>query len=210
MAQWTTTYNALLDDLETYTEDDTAEFQSQVEACINRAEERILRDLDVSLFNAVTSTSTAAGVDTIDRPNPRAVIKSIYVTQSSSHLIRRTLDYVQAHGGDGVPVYFHENAEHIIMTPTPDAVYTLKISEDQRITPLSPSNQTNWLTENAADLLLWGSLVESEAFLIAPERVQEFEQKYASALGPIRAMLRDSMQSNYEPISPTPQPQQTR
>jgi hypothetical protein len=77
--------------------------------------------------------------------------------------------------------------------------------------PLSASNTTNWLTANAADALLYASLIESESFLISPERVSEFTGRYASLVGPLRAFWRqESQQSDYDPLEPTPQPHQTR
>lgn len=210
MAQWTTTYTSLVSLLMTFTEDDTAEFSSAVAGCINRAEDRILRDLDLSLFNVATSTSTTSGQSTTLRPNPKSPIKSIYLPSLGVHASRRTRDYLQAYGGSGAPVYFCEDDADIVWAPTPDTAYEVVIVEALDVAPLSPTNVTNWISDNVADLLLKAALVESEKFLIAPERAQEFEQDYARLLGPLRAKYRSSMQTDYEPVSPTPTPTPTR
>jgi len=49
--------------------------------------------------------------------------------------------------------------------PIPDTANTLEIAYFKRLDALSDSNTTNWLTANAIDLLLYGSLIEAEPYL---------------------------------------------
>ena len=210
MAQWTTTYTSLIDLLGDYVEDNSTEFTSAVLGCVNRAEERVIRDIDLVLFNATASGTTANATATYAKGFTGSVALSVYLSDDNSYAERRSLAYVNSHGGTGVPRYFYENETQIKFAPTPDGTYSYSIEYLDRPTPLSVSNQTNWLTQNVADLLLLASLVECEGFLIAPERVQEFEQKYQQMLGPVRAFWRQQMQLTYEPINPTPAPQLTR
>lgn len=210
MSQWTTTYAGLVSLLEDYVEDTSTEYVSAVQGCINRAEERCLRDLDLAIFNSATSTTTSNGVATTAKAVTQSPVHNIYIASLARHVERRSREYIQSYGGSGSPVYFYDDTSLIYWAPVPDAAYTVVLTQMVRPSALTVSNTTNWLTENAADLLLWASLVESEAFLIAPERVQEFEGKYASCLGPLRAQWRESMQTGYEPVNPTPTPQQTR
>lgn len=212
MAQWTTTYSGLTSALRDYVEDNSTEYSSAVAGCINRAEERILRDLDLSIFNTVVSTSTSAGVASISKGFSESPVQSIYCASAYGFLEPRPRSYIQemSLGSQGVPSYFYEDQSSIYFAPTPDNVYSLSISYMLRPTPLSGSNPTNWVSLNAADALLWAALVESEAFLIAPERVQEFEANYAKQIGPLRGFWRTSQQNLYEPIAPTPTPAQTR
>lgn len=210
MAQWTTTYNGLIDLLGDFVEDNTDEFTSAVQGCVNRAEERVLRDLDLSVFIVTTSSTTSNGTATYTKGYTDASTNRIFFSGTLTFAERRSRAFIQAHGGTGVPQYFHEDETTIYWAPTPDDTYAFSVSYTQRPTPLSISNQTNWLTRNAADLLLNAALVEAEQFLIAPERVQEFEAKYAQLLGPIRGLWREQAQNQYEPIAPAPQPVQTR
>jgi hypothetical protein len=210
MAQWTTTYNELLDLLGTYVEDDSTEFNSHVAGFINRAEERALRDLDLAIWNTTSTARTSNGVANVVKSFDGAPVNEIWFSAAGEHAERRSLAYVRAFGSTGRPKYFYEDATRIYWAPVPDDSYSYDITYYARPSPLSVSNQTNWLTLNVADLLLWASLVECEAFLLSPERVQEFEAKYQQMLGPARAFWREQMQLTYEPINPTPQPIQTR
>lgn len=215
MAQYTTTYAGLKSSVESFVEDDSAEFQAVFQNLVNRAEERVLRDLDLVVFNTTLSTTTSDGVGTYAKGFTDAPIISIYFETaepgcSCKFAERRSRAYIQAHGGTGRPRYFHETETTVFWAPTPDDAYTFQLTYIDRPTPLSNSNTTNWITRNAADLLLYATLVEAETFLIAPERVAEFEEKYKQLLLPLRAFWRAQAQNSYEPINPTPVPAQTR
>jgi hypothetical protein len=201
MAQWTTTYTGLVALLETYVEDTSDEFDNNVQGLINRAEERILRDLDLGLWTSDQTVSTAIGTATVTKPTAAHVLKALYY--GTTPVLRRAREFVDMYGGSGVPLYFHEEETRLRFAPVPDAVYALTAKFLNRPTPLSSSNETNWFTDKCADLLLNAVLVESERFLIAPERSQEFEATYAGLLNALRAHYRDAAERDYEPIQPT-------
>jgi hypothetical protein len=181
MAQWTTTYAGLVSLLETYVEDTSDEFSDNVQGVINRAEERCLRDLDLSLWTADQAVSTAIGTATVTKPTAAHVLEAVYY--GTTPLLRRAREFVDMYGGSGVPLYFHEEETRLRFAPVPDAVYAL--------------------TAKAADLLLNACLVEAERFLIAPERSKEFEATYAGLLNALRADYRDVAKRPYEPLQPT-------
>lgn len=210
MGQYTQTYNGLVSELQTYVVDTSSEFTANVQKIINRAEERVLRDLDLSIWNTTISTTTTTSQDYTGKGFTESPVNSIYFTAAGVHADRRSRDYVQSYGGSGRPLYFYETDTRVYWAPTPDASYAVKLTYLDRPTPLSSSQSTNWLVENAADALLWAALIEAEHFLIAPERIAEFEQAYAQNIGPLRAFWRTNAQTSYEPISPTPAPVQTR
>lgn len=215
MAQYTTNYSTLKTSVESFCEDDSSEFQAQFQNCLNRAEERIIRDLDLVVFNTTTSGTTSSGVATYAKGFTDAPLISIYFSTGSDPCAckfaeRRSYAYIQAHGGTGRPRYFHETETTVYWAPTPDDTYSFELTYIDRPNKLTDSNTTNWLTRNVADLLLYGTLVEAETFLIAPERVQEFEAKYRQLLLPARAFWRTQAQNQYEPIAPAAEPVQTR
>jgi hypothetical protein len=211
VAQWTTNYNGLVSLLETYCDDTSAEYVSAVQGCINRAEERLLKDLDLASFNTTTTTSTVPGQIYISRPYSDTPTLTVFATATGIPLEPRSYDYIRMYGGSGLPQYFAEDKDNLYFAPVPDNAYALTLKYMLRPTALSASNTSNWLTENAADALLYGALIESESFLISPERVQEFTQRYASLVVPIRSAWKlQSQQSSYAPLDPTPTPHETR
>jgi hypothetical protein len=208
MAQWTTNYSDLLELIGTYIEDTSTEFVAAAPGVINRAEDRLLRDLDLSIWNVNVTTTTATGSATLTKSVD--LVQSIYDATNSRFLDRRTYDFVAMYGGSGPPLYYSEADTAITLAPTPDNVYSIRVRHLDRPQALSASNTTNWFTDNAADALLAASLVESERFLIAPERVTEFEQDYAAKIGPLRAFWRDVRAEPFEPLAPAPTVERTR
>lgn len=212
MAQWTTTYSGLVSALQDYVEDQSSEYASAVQGCINRAEERLFRDLDLSIFNEQSTTATSSGVGTYTTGGGDSSIHSIFCATAKGNLEPRPYSFIQDMqlGSSGVPSYFFSDETELFLAPVPDATYSLILTYCMRPTPLSSGTETNWFAHHAADALLWAALVESEAFLISPERVAEFEANYAKTINPLRAIWRSNAQNDYEPINPTPTPTQTR
>jgi len=56
-----------------------------------------------------------------------------------------------------------------------------------RPTALGTGNETNWLTTNASDLLLYGTLLESVGYLGMDERVPQWEDRYNRAMQRLKA-----------------------
>jgi hypothetical protein len=78
--------------------------------------------------------------------------------------------------------YADVDYEHYLIVPTPDADYVGEILYYERPEPLSDTNQTNWITRYAPQLLLYATLLEAQPFLKNPERIAEFQGLYDRAL----------------------------
>lgn len=213
MAQFTTTYSGLQTLVQDYVEDTSDEFTSNWQTMLNRAEDRCLNDLDLSIWNKSESTSTADGVDTITKPTGADLIRNVYDATSGTFVQRRPYDYVRMYGGSGAPLYFYEEERgtpKLYLAPTPDGVYSITIRYFERPNRLTASNTTNWLTNNAAWMLLYACLLEAEHFLIDPTRIQEFQSEYGAATNSLRGQYRHLAQRDYEPMQPVATPVQTR
>ena len=80
------------------------------------------------------------------------------------------------------PLYYADTDwDHFYLAPTPDQAYTFELLYYERIQPLSSTNQTNWLTQNAPNAMLFGTLLQAVMFLKNDQRTI-FEQKYQEAI----------------------------
>ena len=71
----------------------------------------------------------------------------------------------------------------IVMAPTPDANYVIKIYGNAMPATLESSNQTNYISLNFPQGLLYACLVEAYGFLKGPtEMLTLYEQKYTQEL----------------------------
>lgn len=212
-AQFTTSYSGLQNLVQDYCEDTSDEFTNNWQTLLNRAEDRCINDLDLSIWNKSTTTSTADGVQTVSKPSGADLVRTIRDTTTGRYLQRRSFDYVSEYGGSGAPIYFYEEetgTPKFYFAPTPDGVYSLVVRYLSRPSRLTESNTTNWLTDNAAWMLLYACLVEAEHFLIDPSRIQEYEMEYAKATNSLRGQYRSLAQRDYEPLQPAATPIQTR
>ena len=83
-------------------------------------------------------------------------------------------DYTPNPATTGLPKYyavFDENT--FILAPTPDSNYTFELHYKHRPASLTAGadSGTTWVSTNAPDALLYGTLVEAATFLKVPEEV---------------------------------------
>jgi hypothetical protein len=86
----------------------------------------------------------------------------------------------------GLPQYYADtDYEHWYLAPTPDQDYDFEVLYYERISPLSETNQTNWLTQYAPNAMLYGTLLQAMTFLKNDNR-QIFQQKFDAALAALK------------------------
>lgn len=194
---YTMTFNSLQVDLRRYLErgftlaDDPYVYE-QLPRLINMAERRIARDLKIQGFIVAVTTSLANGVSTYQKPNRWRDTISMTVSSgtSMSPVFTRSYEYCRNYWPDetqtGQPEFYADyDYTHWLIVPTPDAAYDLEVLYYELPALLDEAQQTNWLTEYAPNLLLYGALLEATPFLKNDERIttwQNFYQAAANAL----------------------------
>ena len=185
------TYAELSAKLQAWVEDDDAEFVGSIDDVINLGEMRVWRDLDLSIFTSENTTVTADGVVTATKPVADlelVVTQSIFYDNAGlrTFLELRSTDFVRDHqviGATAPPIYYSEQTETAwLLSPIPDAIYTLTARGVTRPTRLSSSNTTTWLSLHQDDILFKACLAEAEGFLKADDRVAMWSEQYAAAL----------------------------
>jgi hypothetical protein len=80
------------------------------------------------------------------------------------------------------PVFYSDyDYSHWLIAPTPDAEYPFEILYYELPPLLDDTIQTNWLTEYAPQLILYGTLLEATPFLKNDERIGTWQQFYDRA-----------------------------
>ena len=202
---FTTNYSELVARLQSHMEDDNADFVAELPAIINRAELRIVRDLNLEIFKETEATTIAAN-GTMATPTDSVRVEWLR-TASGRTLQRRSHDYVVEFGGTGAPLYFCEeqDGDVVRVAPAPTSSTNAETRFIKRPAALSADNLTNWITDHTADLLHFAALVECVHYLIEPERVTEFEAAYQSRLVVVRRELRGLEAADYGEVERTPQ-----
>ena len=180
-----------------YCETSESTFDTQLTTFIQEAEERILKNVELPDFRKnVTGTSTASSTY-LSTPTDFLSPYSLAVISSSvySYLLFKHVsfvrDYTPNSSTTGLPKYyavFDENT--FILAPTPDSNYTFELHYKHRPASLTAGadSGTTWLSTNAPDALLYGTLVEAATFLKVPEEVAQYEQRFVSATAALKRL----------------------
>ena len=163
----------------------------QIPRLITLAERRIARELKIQGFINVVTSALSTGQSVYDKPDRWRDTVSIQIGAGSGNNTRKTLftrdyEYARTYWPDatetGEPVFYADyDYNHWLIVPTPDTDYPVEILYYQLPPLLSDEEQTNWLTENAPELLLYGTLLEATPFLKNDERIATWQNLYDRA-----------------------------
>jgi hypothetical protein len=182
------TYDNLITVVEQYLERKDPAVVNQIPTFITLCEFEIAQQIKTlgqqQVVNAVMSANNAV----IQKPARWRKTVSFNVTGSSgapSPVFLRKYEYLLNYntgGTTGQPLYYSDyDYDNWLVSPTPDAAYPFQVLYYERIAPLSSDNQTNWLTQNAPNAMVFGTLLQAMPFLKNDQR-QIFQQKYTEAM----------------------------
>jgi hypothetical protein len=86
----------------------------------------------------------------------------------------------------GQPVYYAMVDDSIELAPTPDGEYTLQLTYYAKISALSGTNTSNFVSVSHPDVYLYGALKHASIFLMEDERIPMFTQQFEKALEEMR------------------------
>lgn len=163
----------------------------QIPRLINLAERRIARELKVQGFIAVVSDTMVPGQSVYAKPDRWRDTVSINIGTGTNNanrtsLFTRVYEYLRAYWPNesltGTPLFYSDyDYTHWLVAPTPDQAYPFEVLYYELPPLLDDSIQTNWLTEYAPQLLLYGALLEATPFLKNDERIGTWQQYYDRA-----------------------------
>lgn len=182
------TYTSLISDVQIYVDRTDDPFVSQIPRFVMLAENRLASEVR-GLGSQTYVTGTFSG-GTLAKPARWRETISFNFTNAAGERVflqPRTYDYCRAFWPDAsatdTPRYYADYAyEHFLIVPTPSSAFAFELAYYERPEPLSATNETNWFTQYAPQLLLYATLLEAQPFLKRPERIQEFQALYDRAL----------------------------
>lgn len=189
------TYTSLQATLKNYLERGSTSSQdptfiAELPNLIGFAERTIATELKIEGFQNFVAGTFQAGVAVYDKPDRwRETVSWSFGTGTAppyntrNVLFTRAYEYLESYWPDrtqtGTPEFYADYGnEHWLIAPTPVAAYPFEIVYYEQPEFLSDTVQTNWLTENAPQLLVWASLLEAAPFLKNDERIPVWQSKY--------------------------------
>jgi hypothetical protein len=163
----------------------------QIPRLINLAERRIARELKVEGFINVVTGTLSAGQSVYPKPDRWRDTVSINIGTGATFdnrkiIYARVYEYLRSYWPNALetdtPIFYSDyDYSHWLLAPTPDAAYPFEILYYELPPLLDESVQTNWITEYAPQLLLYGTLVEATPFLKNDERIPVWQSMYDRA-----------------------------
>ena len=186
-------YSQLLTNVRNYTEVGSEVLSdSVVDVFIENVENKIQRELDLDAFRKFSTSSFTIGSPFVTLPDDFAFERGVQIVDTSTNdrtwLDQRDTTFIDEYNVDrvnntGKPKYYANwDQNTMIFAPTPDATYTIELWYNKTPDHLSSSTTTTWLSNNAPEVLIYGTVSEAFSYLKNPTYVQLYEQKYAQAV----------------------------
>jgi len=190
---WVMTYDSLNTMVLQYLERQDAAVVEAIPTFITLAEFEIAQQIKTLGQIQVVEATMEIGNPVIPKPARWRKTVSMEVTSNGakSPVLLRKYEYLKSYTPDatttGLPLFYADyNYDHWLVAPTPDQAYSFEVLYYERLQPLASSNQTNWITQNAPNAMLFGTLLQAMPFLKNDAR-QIFQQKYQEALASLKA-----------------------
>lgn len=170
------TYTNLITTVEDYLE--RSDISSSIPVFIRLAEKKVARVLKAQLATTTVTDTLTANNPLVTKPE--RWIETVSFTVMSGTNVRvlkkRSRETIQAMFPDNtiadLPTYYSEWQEnYFYLGATPDQAYNFELLIYQEPIPLDNTNQTNYLTDVAPDLLLYSTLLEATGYLKNDERI---------------------------------------
>lgn len=193
------TYSSLKTAIQDYLDSSETTFVNNLDNFIQTTEERILKNVQLPVFRKNVSGSFTTGNTYLATPSDYLSTFSLAVVDGSnnySYLLLKQVSYIRDYtpqaATTGKPLYYAQFDDNtFIVAPTPDSDYTTELHYYYRpasLTTLTDSGQS-WLSENAPNAMLYGSLVEGAYFLKQdPNTIALYETRYQEALATLKLL----------------------
>lgn len=187
------TYDQLKTAIQDYTQNQETSFVSNLPLFIRVAEERILKNVQLTLFRKNATANMTASNQYLAAPSDFLAPFSLSYTDGDGNkdfLEYKDVNFVQEFNPDatttGAPRYYaYFDVSNFLIGPTPNASYVVELHYFYRPASLTSGSGsgTTWLSTNAEVALLYGCLIEAYTYMKGEQDLmQEYEKRFAEAV----------------------------
>lgn len=190
------TYATLKSALQDYTQNDETSFVSNLPNFVRLAEERILQSVQLNIFQKNVSGNMTSSNQYLAAPSDFLAPFSLSITNSSAkeYLQFKELEFIYSYNPNasttGTPKYYGQfDADYFIIAPTPNSAFTVNLSYFYNPPSLTAGSDsgTTWLSENAENALLYGSLVECYTYMKGEQDIMNmYNVRFGQALNRLK------------------------
>tara|TARA_R110000772_G_scaffold41380_2_gene96093 strand:+ start:605 stop:1246 length:642 start_codon:yes stop_codon:yes gene_type:complete len=190
------TFTTLKSSIQDYLETTESTFVSELPNIITRAEERILKSVQLPNFRKNVTGACVSGNPYLQTPSDFLALYSIALDNSGyEFLLNKDVNFIReaypVSTVTGVPKYYALfNDQTFIMAPTPNAGFTFELHYFYKPVSITQSaDGASWLGDNAENALLYGCLVEGYTFLKGDaDLMSQYQAKYQESLDKLETL----------------------
>tara|TARA_X000001388_G_scaffold21957_1_gene14947 strand:- start:1177 stop:1851 length:675 start_codon:yes stop_codon:yes gene_type:complete len=193
--------------IQNYTENTETTFVNSLDDFIKNAENRIFDLVQFDYFRKNVTGSLTTGNTYLTTPTDYQLSFSLAVVDGNgdyNYLDKKHPSFMREYSVDptdstlrGLPKYYADfdkelstasnNGSTIIVSPVPDANYTVELHYLYKPNSLVTDTTGTWLSNNARNALLYGSLIEGYIFMKGEQDLlQAYEQRFASSVNRLK------------------------
>ena len=193
--------------IQNYTENTETTFVNSLDDFIKNAENRIFDLVQFDYFRKNVTGSLTNGNTYLTTPTDYQLSFSLAVVDGNGdyhYLDKKHPTFMREFSVDptdstlqGLPKYYADfdkelstasnNGSTIIVSPVPDANYTVELHYLYKPNSLVTDTTGTWLSNNARNALLYGSLIEAYIFMKGEQDLlQAYEQRFASSVNRLK------------------------
>ena len=193
--------------IQNYTQNTETTFVDTLDDFIKNAEERIFELVQFDFFRKNVTGTLTSGNTYLTTPTDYQTSFSLAVIDGNGdyhYLDKKHPSFMREYSVDptdstlrGLPKYYGEfdkelstasnNGSTIIVAPVPDSNYNVELHYLYKPNSLVTDTTGTWLSSNARNALLYGSLVESYIFMKGEnDLLQQYEQRFAGEINRLK------------------------
>ena len=193
------TYDQLKQNVQDWLENSATSFttatgsgKAPIDLCIELAELRIAKEVDLTAFRKVSTLSLSGSTATVAVPSDMVIPRYLRI-QNGDFLLEKDESFIKEYNKNpsntGTVRYYALNQTgttytsgnrqtNFLFGPTPALATTVEIGYTIRVPGLSAGNQNTYLGDNAPDAILYGTLIEAIGYMKETPQVIELWQGY--------------------------------
>jgi hypothetical protein len=199
-------YSDLVLDIQRTAENDSQEFSDQIPVLINKAEYRLIKELDDVALNQITSITTQANNPLVSIASDTRIIRNINIKVSGSkiNLLQRSQEYAYDYwpfvsSSVGEPKYYAMRSNtQIYIVPTPASAYDTEVVYVARPTTLTSAAPNNYFSDFCYNALFYASMIEASLFNKSFNTVAAWQAELKGSIDSLRNQARRNRQDNME------------
>ena len=185
--------------IQNYVENDETTFVATLNDMIEIAEERLFELIQFDFFRKNVTGNLTTGNTYLTAPSDFKMSFSLAIIDSSNdyhYLDKKHPSFMREYSNDalesserGRPLYYADfdkelstasnNGSTLIVSPVPDQSYNVELHYLYKPNSIVTDTTGTWISQNARNALLYGSLVEANIFLKGESDMQQqYEQRF--------------------------------